>query len=295
MTIPADRLRRATAAPPSQQAARFIQSSRAEQVGGAARGSSGRGDAGRGAGDDGGRDDGDWETADWARARRKNDDWALPSYFTQPRLIIAGVIVGALVLGEVQARYRDWASVAANDKMLAENCLHITTRPGSEPPERWAQDDYHNYPGNRIRDRNGLLAAMEQCSPNACSPRDFESYVAGLSGYLGGRIHAYNKAHADHGKPGIKVANEFFRTNDDYSIIDTARDWLKAGRLQRSHLSPERFRYLELLIAHSRDKVPMCYTGGDKAGSGKPRASGPNDFNRPIKMGPWPFEMKYDD
>lgn len=231
MSIPAERLRRARAGTPSQQTARFIAATRAEHPSG---------------------------------PRQDKPDWALPEYFTQPRVIVVGILLCVLLIGEIQASLFNWSSDEPNEKLLAENCLHITSSPGTAPVEPWETDEMKAHVDERIRGRLLAHIATRECPIEACPAQEFASYIASLSGYLGSRMRVYDKAHGQHGRAGIKAANAFYRTNKDFDIIDHANRLIQAGRVQRSQMPLERFRYLELLIEHSRDKVPVCFVSADK-------------------------------
>ncbi len=233
MSIPADRLRRASAGTPNPQAARVMQAARREPA---------------------------------PVVQPERVDWALPEYFTQPRVVIVGVLFCVYLIFGPPMREVYWSSEPkVDEQLLAEDCLHITATPGAAQVAPWPQDDVMTNRDERVLSRFTAHYAIQECPVDGCAGGDLANYVANLSGYLGTRMRAYDAAYGESGKAGIKAANAFYWNNKDLGIIDHANRMLKAGKFSRRDMALERFRYLELLIAHSRDKVPMCFVDPARA------------------------------
>lgn len=181
--------------------------------------------------------------------------WALPAFLTGPRAVFWGIIIGAIVIGEMRVGLFHMKQDA---KQAATNvsCLAITTQPGSARAPRSTDDEFFRPYG----DHNVILRTMEKCTPNECSAKAKSDYARALDDYLISRYGHMNFANKRFGTDGVEIAQRFHSSNDDHNIVYGARDRLKSGDLDTSQLGPARRNYLTLLIRHGNDSVPVCYT-----------------------------------
>jgi hypothetical protein len=195
--------------------------------------------------------------AERGQAPAAKSGWALPAILTGPRAVFWGIIIGAIVIGEMRVGL---FHMNQNAKQEATNvtCLAITSQPGSGRAPRSTDDEFFR----PYRGHNVILRTMDECTPNACPGKAKSDYVRALDDYLISRYSHMNFAHQRFGTDGVEMAQRFHSSNDDHNIVYGARDRLKSGDLDTAELGPARRNFLMLLVRHGNDGVPVCYTSG---------------------------------
>ena len=192
-------------------------------------------------------------------AKAAADENGLPAWMTQPRSLCIAFLLVLFVLNQIRLSSVNAARVAAEEstKVQVTDCVMFPNPPGNQPATRPVFD-----PENPHHHMRSWLRVTEQCATEGCTGNNKKNYISILSGYMWVRLTEMEKTYNNSGSAGLRSHFQSRQSHRDYAIIDGAREIIKSGEIKVSELgSQTQQNFLELVIKHRIDPIPVCSTG----------------------------------
>lgn len=105
-------------------------------------------------------------------AARASGDKALPAWMTRPAVIFTGIIVGALIVGEIKAGFITRSNAQAKQAAQTEKCVVIRSAAGVGNADRWLSESAFMAQSKGVRIAAANNAAS--CTPDSCAGQQLD-------------------------------------------------------------------------------------------------------------------------
>jgi hypothetical protein len=186
-------------------------------------------------------------------------DNGLPPWMTHPRNLCIAFLCVVFTLNQVRLGMVNTSRRLAEDsqKTQVTDCVTFPSAPGSQPVVEPVYD-----PQNPHHHMRSLLGLTEKCIAEGCTGHNKKNYVSSLSGFMWVRLADMEKSYNVSGAAGLRSQFKSTQTRRDYTIIDGAREIIKSGELNVTEIGDIKSQnFLELVIKHRIDPIPVCATG----------------------------------